>query len=90
GPLQFEVVQYRLENEYGATSRLEQTEWKLLRWVDPAVDQKRLANISLPTGSALVESTEQQLAIFFTGEWAVSYFAEKNPEIALSEMPYKK
>ncbi|MBM2841793.1 MAG: pfrC [Bacteroidetes bacterium] len=90
GPLQFEVVQYRLENEYGATSRLEQTEWKLLRWVDPAVDQKMLANISLPMGSALVESTEHQFAILFTGEWAVSYFAEKNPEIALSEMPYKK
>jgi peptide chain release factor 3 len=90
GPLQFEVVQYRLESEYGAVSRLELTDWKLLRWIDPATDQARLSGISLPTGSALVESTEQQLAILFTGEWALNYFAEKNPGIELSEMPYKK
>ncbi|HCV42800.1 MAG TPA: peptide chain release factor 3 [Bacteroidetes bacterium] len=90
GPLQFEVVQYRLESEYGAASRLEHTEWKLLRWIDPTVDQAKLAGISLPTGSALVENTEQQLAILFTGEWALNYFAEKNPEIELAEMPYKK
>ncbi|MEK9137474.1 MAG: EF-Tu/IF-2/RF-3 family GTPase, partial [Bacteroidota bacterium] len=90
GPLQFEVVKYRLESEYGAPSRLEQTEWKLLRWVDPTVDQVTLAGISLPTGSALVENTEQQLAILSTGEWALNYFAEKHPHVALSEMPYKK
>src|SRR5882672_11360183 len=33
GPLQFEVVQYRLQTEYGAESRLEQGPWKILRWV---------------------------------------------------------
>src|SRR5512139_631205 len=33
GPLQFEVVQYRLQSEYGAESRLEPAPWKVLRWV---------------------------------------------------------
>ena len=32
GPLQFEVLQYRLETEYGAKSRLEPAPWKLIRW----------------------------------------------------------
>ncbi|MGH7969371.1 MAG: peptide chain release factor 3, partial [Limisphaerales bacterium] len=32
GPLQFEVVQYRMQTEYGAESRLEQALWKVLRW----------------------------------------------------------
>ena len=30
GPLQFEVVQYRLKSEYGAESRLSETPWTLL------------------------------------------------------------
>ena len=33
GPLQFEVVQYRLESEYGAESRLEATPWTVVRWL---------------------------------------------------------
>src|SRR6266853_1271377 len=32
GPLQFEVVQYRMQSEYGAESRLEHAAWKVLRW----------------------------------------------------------
>ena len=33
GPLQFEVVQYRLESEYGAASRLEAAPWTVVRWL---------------------------------------------------------
>ena len=35
GPLQFEVVQYRLKSEYGAESRLEPAPWTILRWIEP-------------------------------------------------------
>src|SRR6516162_8607125 len=52
GPLQFEVVQYRLQTEYGAESRLEPGPWKVLRWVvadggTPVDDSK------LPTGARM-------------------------------------
>jgi peptide chain release factor 3 len=33
GPLQFEVVQFRLESEYGAESRLEAAPWNVVRWL---------------------------------------------------------
>ena len=33
GPLQFEVVQFRLESEYGAESRLEAAPWTVVRWL---------------------------------------------------------
>ena len=35
GPLQFDVVQYRLKTEYGAESRLESANWELARWIPP-------------------------------------------------------
>ncbi len=89
GPLQFEVVQYRLESEYGAPSRLEMMEWKLLRWLDPGLNMDSLPSISLPTGSALAESTDGLPAILFPSEWAMNYFMEKNPGIKLSELPFR-
>ncbi|MBI1803356.1 MAG: peptide chain release factor 3 [Ignavibacteriae bacterium] len=88
GPLQFEVVQYRLESEYGAESRLEQTEWKLLQWIDPAIHRELITENILPTGAALVQNGDDQLGILFTGDWGLNYFQEKNPSIGLSELPF--
>lgn len=88
GPLQFEVVQYRLQAEYGAESRLEQAPWKLLRWVDPAVRSEMLAEAILPTGSKLAEDGKQQTVILFTEDWSCNFFAQKNPLIKLSVLPF--
>ena len=89
GPLQFEVVQYRLESEYGAESRLEPTDWKILRWVDPVHKLENLSENILPTGATFVQNAAGELAILFTGEWGLNYFIEKNPSITLSEMPFR-
>jgi peptide chain release factor 3 len=35
GPLQFEVLKYRLESEYGAECRVEMSNWKIVRWMIP-------------------------------------------------------
>src|ERR1700692_3118489 len=40
GPLQFEVVQFRLESEYGAVSRLEAAPWKVVRWLPTDVTEE--------------------------------------------------
>ena len=87
GPLQFEVVQYRLENEYGAPSKLEPKEWKLLRWLEPSYDIKTFPRTHLPSGCVLAENAEQQHAVLFTSEWALNYFVEREPDVKLSELP---
>jgi peptide chain release factor 3 len=81
--LQFDVVQFRLESEYGADSKLERTPWQLLRWVDPAVDSNLLTDLRLPPGVALAEDTHGQPVILFDAEWALKYFTENNPKITL-------
>src|SRR5262249_33699439 len=35
GQLQFEVIQYRLQNEYGAESKFETCNFKIARWLQP-------------------------------------------------------
>ena len=88
GPLQFEVVQYRLENEYGAATRLERTDWKLVRWVHPGTDLKQLSAKLLPTTTFLAEDTRQQPAIIFANDWALNYFAEQHKEVKLLDEPW--
>jgi peptide chain release factor 3 len=90
GPLQFEVVQYRLEDEYGAESRMEQTNWKVLRWIDPKVFEERNRDIILPAGAAWAFDIEERPVILFTSEWSMNYFHEKNKNIELSDIPFKE
>ncbi len=52
-PLQFEVVQFRLESEYGAESRLEAAPWSVVRWLPTDIKEEELDALSLPTGARL-------------------------------------
>ncbi|HWE92435.1 MAG TPA: peptide chain release factor 3 [Tepidisphaeraceae bacterium] len=90
GPLQFEVVQYRLESEYGAESRLESASWELLRWVSPETPASTLAELSLPSGAKLAFDAKEQPAILFPSEWSLRYFEKQHPGIRLADVPFKK
>ncbi len=77
GPLQFEVLQYRLESEYAADTRLEPADWSLARWVFPKQPGEP-AMPSLPLGATLVRDASDQLVALFPSEWALKTFHEKN------------
>jgi peptide chain release factor 3 len=86
GPLQFEVVQYRMQTEYGAESRLEPGQWKVLRWVTTdnglPVDEG-----TLPTGARIAFDAAKKPVILFQDEWSCNFFAERNPKVKLSALP---
>ena len=85
GPLQFEVVQYRLQSEYGAESRLEPTPWTLMRWLPDDLDPARLEQAVLPTQCAFArEVFSGSQVLLVPAEWALRMFADKNPGIPLS------
>lgn len=84
GPLQFEVVQYRLESEYGAPSQLEMASWEAFRWLDAGVDP---AALKLPTGCRIAYDSAGQPGVLFPSAWTQKYFSEQNPGIALLELP---
>ena len=65
GPLQFEVVQYRLESEYGAPSRLESAPWEMLKWVRHGMTAAELDALKLPTGCRVAEDSSLQPVILF-------------------------
>jgi peptide chain release factor 3 len=86
GPLQFEVLRYRLQNEFGAESRLEPASWTLVRWIAPEslplVDEE-----ALPTGARLARDMDGQPVILFVKEWDLRYYSDRNPKIELRKLP---
>ncbi len=87
GQLQFEVVQYRLESEYGAPSVLETADWKLARWFDYGVTRAELSELVLPTGVRFAEDSSRRPVLLFPNDWSLRYFAEKHPAWPLHEIP---
>ena len=85
GPLQFEVVQQRLEDEYGAESRLRNAPWTITRWLSPETD---VAGLSVPHGTRLARDSRGRDVVLFPGDWDLRYFMEKNPDAVLGDVPF--
>ena len=86
GPLQFEIVQYRLECEYGAASRLSPAPWTSTRWLPSVIDSEDLV---LFNGVQMALDSEGRSVLLFANDWTRNYFEERNPSIQLSRFPYK-
>ena len=90
GPLQFEVVQYRLQSEYNAESRLDPSPYAHVRWARLADGTKWPSpdpELALPTGTALAHDGDQRPVILFSESWSLKFFTDRNPTILLSELP---
>jgi peptide chain release factor 3 len=94
GPLQFEVVEYRLKAEYNAESRLTPTPWTLLRWLTFAPESAPapgkafdFSRLIVATGVSFGADKFQQPVVLFPNDWTLRYFTEKNPELKLHALP---
>jgi len=97
GPLQFEVLTYRLLNEYGAESRLENTSWSIGRWWrfkdGPTPTLANAQTIDLPEtpdNSRLVFDDRGRAMVLFVDEWPLRFFGERNKNVELSVLPFDR
>jgi peptide chain release factor 3 len=95
GPLQFEVVQYRLTSEYNAESRLERASYSIARWWrkpgTPAPvqgDDSDAVFPDCPDGARLVYDDRGRSMVLFSDEWGVRHFHSRNPGFELSAVPF--
>ena len=86
GPLQFEVLQHRLQFEYGAETSLETTPWSVARW-GVKTPPETLEAASLPSGSRRAQDAKGNMVLLFPKEWECAYFLKNNPKITLSRLP---
>jgi peptide chain release factor 3 len=86
GPLQFDVVAHRLQGEYNAAIRLENTPWTVARWISTSIPRERFDGLFLG-GAKLVFDSRERLVLLFQNEWAANYFQRENPKIPLFATP---
>ena len=83
GVLQFEVLEYRLKNEYGCDLRRTNMGYSQIRWIEnEGLDPKTLR---LSHDTKWVQDFRGKNLLIFTSEWAIRWVLEDNPELKLSE-----
>lgn len=83
GPLQFEVVQFRLESEYNVPTSLRPVDIKEALWVEGGWATVNGANRER-CNFMVAKDKEEEPVLLFKHNWDLKLFKEKNPKIVLS------
>ena len=84
GVLQFEVLTYRLQNEYNVEVRLDRLPYEYIRWVEnkEEVDAERIQGTS---DMKRIRDLKGNPLLLFVNSWSVGMVEERNPGLVLSE-----
>ena len=84
GVLQFDVLKYRLENEYNVDIRLENLPYEHIRWIEnwEEIDLAKLVGTS---DMKKVRDLKGNPLLLFVNSWSVGMVLERNPGLVLSE-----
>ncbi len=83
GALQFDVLKYRLKNEYNVEIRLENLPYEYIRWVENEdLDIDRLTGTS---DMKKIKDLKGRPLLLFVHEWSIRMTQERNEGLKLSE-----
>ena len=84
GVLQFEVLEYRLKDEYGVDIYRTNIAHQIIRRIKPTerFDPTRL---TLGTDTRLVQDYRGNYLLIFPGNWALDWALDRNPDLELCE-----
>ncbi len=83
GTLQFDVLQYRLKNEYNVEIALESLPFQYIRWIEnKELDVKTL---NLSSGTKVVQDFKGNQLLLFVDRWNIDWAVERNKDLVLAE-----
>ena len=82
GVLQFDVLKYRLENEYNVDIHLENLPYEYIRWIESDVDIDKLTGTS---DMRKVQDLKGNYLLLFVNEWSVGMTLDRNEGLKLAE-----
>ncbi len=83
GVLQFDVLKYRLKNEYNVEILLENLPYEHIRWIEnEGIDMDSLSGTS---DMKKIKDLHGRPLLLFVHEWSVRMTLERNPDLRLSE-----
>ncbi len=83
GSLQFDVFQYRMENEYNVDITMQTLPYSYIRWIDnEEIDLKKL---NLTSDTRKVQDMKGRYLLLFANQWSINWALEHNEGLQLSE-----
>lgn len=82
GVLQFEVLQYRLKNEYNVDIKMDMLPFKNIRWIENS--EFNLDNLTITSDTKRVRDLKERDLLLFQSEWSISWALEHNNGLVLS------
>ena len=83
GTLQFDVLKYRLENEYNCEIRLEPLPYQAIRWIkDVQTDMNKLKGVA---EVKKVRDMRGNPLLLFKNEWGIQFVLDRNEGLELVE-----
>ena len=83
GVLQFEVLEYRLRNEYNIDIRRRDLSYSFIRWITSKVEDPSALNLASDT--KWVQDFHGKNLLLFNNEWSIRWAEQKNPGLELAE-----
>ncbi|WP_142414290.1 peptide chain release factor 3 [Hathewaya massiliensis] len=84
GVLQFEVLEYRLKNEYNVDIKIERLPFRNIRWIEST--SVKAENLSLTSDTKLVKDLKDRNILLFQNDWGISWALDHNKDLVLSNI----
>ncbi|MCD3328235.1 peptide chain release factor 3, partial [Clostridium botulinum D/C] len=84
GVLQFEVLEYRLKNEYNVDIKMERLPYRYIRWIEQSEIQPDKLNITSDT--KVVKDLKDKDLLIFSNDWGINWALEHNNGLVLSDI----
>ena len=86
GTRQFDVLEYRLKNEYGVELYMEGLPYEYLRWIENDTGEPiKEEQLILGTDVKLVEDYKGNQLLLFASQWSIHWVQDKNKDLTLTE-----
>ncbi len=82
GVLQFEVLEYRLNNEYGVDIKIERLPYKNIRWIEN--EDIEVDSLNLTSDTKKVKDLKDRNLLIFQNDWGISWALDHNKGLILS------
>ncbi len=84
GVLQFDVLKYRLENEYNVEIRLENLPYEHIRWIENK-DEVDIAGLTGTSDMKKVKDMKGNPLLLFVNAWSIGMTLDRNKGLVLAE-----
>ncbi|NEZ46773.1 peptide chain release factor 3 [Clostridium niameyense] len=84
GVLQFEVLEYRMKNEYNVDIKLERIPYKYVRWIEES--NKDAEDLTVTSDTKFIRDLKDRKLLLFQNDWSISWALEHNDGLVLSDI----